>query len=704
MTSWIWDAFHRETPNQLVLFRRVVDADAPIVDGTLEVAACGSFRVWVDGGLVAHHDLQSSSPGAESVRCDLGPVLAERRASTATIVIGVYLLGVGTHHQPRSLGGLWVEGELRAADGSAHRVDSGSTWSARVPASWRQSSPQMVWSAGFTEWSDLTVEPADLAAGGGDGWGAAVEYDDDQRPSHHECDVEEPVVALDAFRRETGTILAPADAPPGLAVDRAAACVALGAHRVADAGTPITTAMSTTTGRLGRYELFVVPHQLVGFLTLEVHAAEPTTIDVVAGEALDDHDWPTATRQGIAAVDTVVVPAGRSTHRFWHRRTFRALAWIAHGTNTGTGTVTVEASFATVTARRPDAEFRSGVERYDRMHAVSVATVRVGRQDLYEDCPLREGGHYVADARVQALFDLATTGVASTSRRSILQFASAQDDDGMIPALSPSGTRHRIPDFSLHWPSFVDDHVRLTGDTALLDQAWPAVVRCLDWAAGHLDPATGRLGLDRPGWWSFIDWYPFTPEALQAAADAQHAVALRSAVALAETVGDAARAATYRTRLEGVLATFPARVEHPHAATILLCGLDPALARSLVAPSALDGFAPETGYFMFSVCRAHLVLGDPEVARDLLDAYWGSMLDAGAGTWWERWSPTREVIESTGASLCHPWSAGPLVLLPMLALGVDPFARDEADARFPAVDLGGPVSAVLHTPWGVVRA
>jgi|GEM_PF-6053510 len=695
MTSWIWDAFHRETPNQLVLFRRVVEAGVPLVDGALEIAARGSFRLWVDGVLVAHHDLQSSSPGAEAVRCDLTAVLAARRARTTTLVVGVHHLGVGTHHQPRCLGGLWVAGTLHGSDGSAHPVDSGPGWTTHVPASWRQGAPQMVWSAGFTEWTDRTLGPAYLAAGAGAGWAAAVEHADDQRPRHHDRDVVERDVPLGPFLRETGVVLAPApaEARRGPAVDRAAACVALGARRVAD------PAPRPPADAAGRYGLVVVPHQLVGFLTLEIEASEPTTIDVVAGEALDEHGWPTATRQGISAVDTVVVPAGRTTHRFWHRRTFRALAWIAHGT----ADVGVEATFATVTAARPDAVFRSGVERYDRMHAVSVATARVGRQDLYEDCPLREGGHYVADARVQALFDLATTGVATTSRRSVLQFASAQDDDGMIPALSPSGTRHRIPDFSLQWPSFVEDHVRFTGDRALLAEVYPAVLRCLDWAADHVDPTTGRLGLDRPGWWSFVDWHAFTPEALQAAVDAQHAVALRSGVALAGAVGDDERAEVFRARLEDALANL-GRVEHPHAATILLGGLDPDQARSLVPPAALDGFVPETGYFAFLVCRAHLVLGDPAAARDLVDAYWGTMLDAGAGTWWERWSPARDVVGSTDASLCHPWSAGPLVLLPMLALGVDPFARAEADARFPAVDLGAPVSAALHTPWGVVRS
>ncbi|WFR67092.1 hypothetical protein P9139_21580 [Curtobacterium flaccumfaciens] len=439
--------------------------------------------------------------------------------------------------------------------------------------------------------------------------------------------------------------------------------------------------------------MFALPHEQVGFLTLDVECTAATTVDVLYGEALDEHGWPTATRQGIAAVDTISVRPGRTVHRFWNRRAFRYLAVLTQG-----GATLRAATLHAVTAPRPDPVFATSSARYRRMHAVSVATAAVGRQDLYEDCPLREGGHYTADARLQAMFDLATTGVATTARRSVLRFTDAQDPDGMLPALWPSGTRHRIPDFALQWPAYVDDVVRFTDDASLLAEAWPTLLRVMEWA--HDCAPSGTFDLDEPGWWPFIDWAAFSTDALRAAVDAQYAVALRSAIDLARRAGDEARAELYGARLDSVLEVLTAAgsVRQPHAATILLCGLDAEVAREVVAPDALDDFAPDTGYFMFSVCRAQIVLGHPDRARTLLDTYWGGMLDAGAGTWWERYSPARDV--TADVSLCHPWSAGPLVLLPMLALGVDPFARSEQTSRFPAQDLG--VTAALHTPWGLV--
>ena len=101
--AWIWDAFHRETPNQLMLFRREAELAAPAIDGALEIAARGSFRVWANGTMVAHHDLHSAAPGVESLRVDLAPGLAGATTSRLEVVVGVYLLGIGTHHQPRAL-------------------------------------------------------------------------------------------------------------------------------------------------------------------------------------------------------------------------------------------------------------------------------------------------------------------------------------------------------------------------------------------------------------------------------------------------------------------------------------------------------------------------------------------------------------------------------------------------------------------------
>ena len=676
MSAWIWDAFHRETPNQLMLFRRTVHSDSPIQSGWIDIATFGSFRVWVDDEIVVHHDMQQVNAVPEAVRVDLSEMLAGR--TSARIVIGVYALGIGTHHQRRSLGCLWTKGTAHTSGDEDLSFDSSSEWEVRVPSLWRQNTPQMVWSAGYTEWSDRTLD----TAFDDDGWGRAVEYPGEEPSTLRKRDVIETLVALGDHIKESGTLTRRAAVE--LESDRATACAAVGVSRREPGGD-------------SRYVLVDVPHQLVGFLEVDVTTATGATVDILMGERDDETGWPTCTRQGIQAIDTVVVPAGRTRHRFWHRRTFRTCAIVVHGDPDAS----VESFFRSVTAPRPCPHYVTDNERLARMHAVSAATVAIGRQDLYEDCPLREAGHYVADARIQAMFDLATTGIATTARRSVLAFTYGQDPDGMIPALWPSGTRHRIPDFALQWPCYLDEVVRFTDDDSLLAEAYPALLRLVDWAHGRWTDQ--GFTTDEAGWWTFIDWYEFTPAERQAAVDATYAVMLESSAALAARRGDDVLAQKLRLRQGDVLARFAIPVRCAHAATILLCGLPRKTALALVgqgARSLLDGLAVETGYFAFQVFRARIALGDLDGAAAQLERYWGGMLDTGAGTWWERYSPYREAVESTQSSLCHPWSAGPLVALPMLALGIDPFTRSDADAYF-APPAGFEASATLHTPWGV---
>jgi hypothetical protein len=684
--EWIWDAFHRETPNQLMLLRRVVQLERPVSDAAVRVAARGSFRVWVNGSAIGHHDLQSPVPGAESIPIDLAAALP---AGTTRIelIIGVHSLAVGTHHQPRALGGLHVTGAARDADGGVVPFDSGAEWETHAPGFWRQSSPQMVWSAGYTEWWDRTASPSDVPGASAQGtWSPAVSYPDAQIPDAYERAVVEQPLDLLPYRVEFGRTSAPAGDFP----TRAAECVAAGADRVA-------AARGAHDGGWA-YDLFELEHEDVGFLEIELDVDEPCTIDVIYGERRDAAGWPTATRQGIDAIDTIVIPAGVTAHRFWNRRAFRALAVIVR--SAGRRELR-RAVFHTVTARREPAVFRSGDERYDRMHAISASTAAVGRQDYYEDCPLREGGHYVADARVQALLDLATTGETALARRSLVHFADAQDADGMVPALSPSGTRHRIPDFSLQWISYLDDYVRFTGDVELLIEMTPALRRVIAWAIAQWDDAAGAFDGGRPGWWTFIDWFDFTPAARQAALDAQYAASLVAASELLLRLGDVEGAREVQAHAEAALMRMGAPIRHPHAAVVLWCGLSRERARALVAPDALDGFVADTGYENFWLCIAHIRAGRADEAWRILTVYWGAMQDAGARTWWELFALDHDVTETSRASLCHPWSAGPLVLLPMLLGGIDPYARPDG-RRFEPVDLGRRILLKLHTPEGVV--
>ena len=70
-------------------------------------------------------------------------------------------------------------------------------------------------------------------------------------------------------------------------------------------------------------------------------------------------------------------------------------------------------------------------------------------------------------------------------------------------------------------------------------------------------------------------------------------------------------------------------------------------------------------------------MGQLEYAQNMLDSYWGKMLDLGATSIWEEYDPNYGIPECYGMyggafqkSLCHAWSCGPIYFLGRYCLGV----------------------------------
>jgi alpha-L-rhamnosidase len=87
--------------------------------------------------------------------------------------------------------------------------------------------------------------------------------------------------------------------------------------------------------------------------------------------------------------------------------------------------------------------------------------------------------------------------------------------------------------------------------------------------------------------------------------------------------------------------------------------------------------------------------GNPQLAVQHIRALWGSMLDAGARTFWEEFpepdrSPYEMYDRPFGKSLCHGWSAGPAAMLPELTLGLRPV--DDNWVRFEVNPHLGPLN------------
>jgi hypothetical protein len=127
-----------------------------------------------------------------------------------------------------------------------------------------------------------------------------------------------------------------------------------------------------------------------------------------------------------------------------------------------------------------------------------------------------------------------------------------------------------------------------------------------------------------------------------------------------------------------------------------------------VRRSLLDAPRAGTPFMTAFALRALAAAGHREEAVTRVRASWGSMLDAGAGTFWEEFpepgkDPHSMYGRPFGKSLCHAWGAGPAALLPETVLGLRPLA--DAWSRFDVAPLLGELSwagALVPTPTGEI--
>ena len=145
----------------------------------------------------------------------------------------------------------------------------------------------------------------------------------------------------------------------------------------------------------------------------------------------------------------------------------------------------------------------------------------------------------------------------------------------------------------------------------------------------------------------------------------------------------------------------------------------------VVAVDGGKGFSTFYGYYML---EALAKAGEYDKAMDIIDTFWGAMLDLGATTFWEDfnldWIPNAAPIDEpvpTGKkdihgdfgaycypgfrhSLCHGWSSGPTTWLSDHVLGVKIVNVERKQVRIePHLGKLNWVKGTYPTPWGVIE-
>ncbi|MFD0670937.1 trehalase family glycosidase [Cohnella sp. GCM10027633] len=473
--------------------------------------------------------------------------------------------------------------------------------------------------------------------------------------------------------------------------------------------------------------------EVVGRPLLNIEAPEGGVVRIAYGESLE-----------LQYVDTFVLCKGINRLSPFGRRAcrFLQLTFLAASkplTVTKLGFEHQHYDF------KQEGRFETDDERLNRIWDISRYTTLMNSQDHLEDCPWREKALWVADAVVMGKAIYHLFGDTALLRKSLLQGARIQNEDGSIPGTGPERNTQLLSDFCGHWLLGVRDYWRYSGDRAMIEQIWANLRRLMEWFDAQRDLTGLFAGADRPGWWCFIDWTVHIDKRDKVTAiNALYYAALEAMSEMADALGRPDEAVAYELRAKQLKADIRKHLwlaeqeafsdcmagemvsEHLSLQTNFLaawCGVmtDEETSRFIERYYDTGALVEIKGaFFQHIVLEVFVRIGMSGRAIHLIRSYWGAMVDRGATTWWETFdaSTPHGVTPSTYGgnvptylwegplvSQCHAWGASPAYLLLQLISGVDVLRLGEGTIRLrkPADEGPDRLSAELPTSYGPIR-
>ena len=434
--------------------------------------------------------------------------------------------------------------------------------------------------------------------------------------------------------------------------------------------------------------VFDFGEHLVGFLSFAL-GREGRPVDApprlrfefgeLPGEALAPCEGPCALSLSWHQDETVTVDEVPGRVTLPRRFAFRYVKMTVLACSRGSRFTLADVSCRAVTsADETRLEPYAGAAEDRALDAIANRTLRDCMQTVLEDGPKRDRRLWLGDLRLQALANYRSYRNDAVVRRSLYLLAATCTANGLVATDAyerpqPENAGDYIYDYTALFANTVLEYVEATGDAATGEDLWPIVVRAMDYVLGEID-GTGLI-VEKPQWWTFIDWQPAMDK--RAAEQAVVVSALRAFARLGRRLGHdrdvawAGRAIELMTvaahrqfwdAAKGVW-TSNGNVSWATQAWMALAGVSTADEAKGSLRTAMDdpkAVRPVTPYMNHYFCEALAVSGLKAEALGYLRAYWGGMAKLGADTYWEVWDPSDWEKSPYGNcrinSFCHAWS------------------------------------------------
>lgn len=436
----------------------------------------------------------------------------------------------------------------------------------------------------------------------------------------------------------------------------------------------------------------------------------------------------------ITFVDRYTSRAGRQTFRPYHARAGRYVM-ISFKTLRGPikvhGVRFLRCDYPTPD---PDEAMVTDSNTINRIHSVAANTLQLCMHSHFEDCPWREQKLYVGDMLLEALAAYYLWGAYDYVRKNLRQLAERRRSDGWVTS-GPGVARGSglIVDFPLYYIIELRDYTLHAGDQAFLAGMYPHALRLLEnyrklgWSRdGLLDVGEA----DTFSNWCFINWNDIVKKGHCAPLNFLLARALEASQQMAEWLDkrdDARRIGCERDALRDAVNHAFWDAKHglycdsryrgrpiPHFSTetnilALLSGIPDNKQSEAILSALLSGKLCQTTptpFFTALVAEALFRHRQGDAALQLIESYWGGMLQRGTDAFWEVFLPQTplDAMPPKWASLCHGWGSAPAYLLPAYVLGIRPL--EPGFRQFTVDPQPGKLRRLcgsVPTPYGPIR-
>lgn len=404
----------------------------------------------------------------------------------------------------------------------------------------------------------------------------------------------------------------------------------------------------------------------------------------------ESRSWTFDRRGEVTGWCDIWEPSGRD--EIFETLHWRAFRYISVKITVGSEPLTLRAIHQRFSAYpyHVKATFQSSDPSLDKIWTLGLHTMRMCSHETFEDCPHYEQMQYAGDTMITSKLGMLTTGDYRLSRQALYQFDWSRLSDGLTQARYPSRLVQIIPAWSIHWITNIKDFFNATGDRETLKDLLPGVRAVLAWYRRHTD-ADG-LPAKLP-FWNITDWCPWWPRGVVPGSDtgatcihsAQYINALdETAWMLRHLGGNEAEAAAlsaeaeaarkkahtqFWSESEGLYFDRPGgpEVSQYGNAWAIVAGLAGERERGIIMKRFPNDekLAPGSYFWMHTGFTALAKSGRYDDMVKYLGP-WHESVGYGLSTFVEENSYWR--------SLCHAWSAHPVLEFQQRILGVTPAA------------------------------